>query len=152
MCGAPCETSQTRERKDEQMKTKGIMAALAAGPRSTSSNAARSTAIWTIPKRHHARRGDPAPSGRATTCPRWRCHSAAFPGVAATAPGSSGTVLPAPCPGYLRHPYPARTRCPTWLIIPLVALGTFSRRSSKKTFMWLKNPPAVAQKSPVHGS
>ena len=108
--------------------------------------------IWTIPKRHHARRGDPAPSGRATTCPRWRCHSAAFPGVAATAPGSSGTVLPAPCPGHLRHPYPARTRCPTWLVIPLVALGTFSRRSSKKTFMWLKNPPAAAQKSPAHGS
>ena len=35
----------------------------------------------TIPKRHHARRGDPAPSGRATACPRWRCLSAAFPDV-----------------------------------------------------------------------
>ena len=69
-----------------------------------------------------------------------------------TEPESSGAVLPAPCPGRLRHPYPARTRCPTWLIIPLVVLGTFSRRSSKKTFMWLKNPLAVAQKSPPCGS
>ena len=66
----------------------------------------------TIPKRHHARRGDPAPSGRATACPRWRCLSAAFPGVAATAPEASGTVLPAPCPGRLAGPPAPFPYCP----------------------------------------
>ena len=54
---------------------------------------------WTIPKRQNGWRGDPAPSGRANACPRWRCRPAAFPGVAATAPESSGTAIPAPCPG-----------------------------------------------------
>ena len=60
--------------------------------------------------------------------------------------------LPAPWQDRLRHSHTARTRCPTWFIIPLVVLGTFSRRSEKKTFMWLKNPPAVAHKSPPCGS
>ena len=90
----------------------------------------------------------PVPDGVATRrhFPAWRLqrqgHLARF----------SRFLVRAALQGRLRHSHTARTRCPTWLIIPLIALGTFSRRSSKKTFMWLINPLHVAQKSPSCGS
>ena len=61
--------------------------------------------------------------------------------------GSSGSLSGPPAPS-LSCPH----QMPHMAHNPLIALGTFSRRSSKKTFMWLKNPPAAAQKSPPCGS